>query len=158
MTTVRTRTMTPAEYETWARLLGVAYAEEQVAAGRWPREGALQRALDENARQLPQGAETAGMLVLQGLDRAGAPVGHAWVALDPPHTTAGIAFLNDIEVRPERRGQGWGRALLAAVEEATREVGATALELNVFGRNEAAIRLYANAGYDVVTQQMRKPL
>jgi hypothetical protein len=30
--------------------------------------------------------------------------------------------------------------------------------INVFGSNTVARRLYASAGYDVVSQQMRKPL
>ena len=53
---------------------------------------------------------------------------------------------------------GLGRALLEAVEDAARQAGAAALELNVFGRNHTAISLYSSSGYDVVTQQMRKSL
>ncbi len=48
--------------------------------------------------------------------------------------------------------------MLTAVEHATSEAGADALELNVFGGNAAAIELYSSSGYAVVTQQMRKPL
>ncbi|MBC8993576.1 N-acetyltransferase, partial [Micromonospora chalcea] len=33
-----------------------------------------------------------------------------------------------------------------------------ALELNVFGTNETARKLYETSGYRVVTQQMRKDL
>lgn len=158
MTTVTVRTMTAPEYAQWQREIAEEYAREQVAAGRWPEEGAVQRALDENARLLPDGPGTARMLVLRGVDAAGEPVGRAWVGLDHPRGAPGIAFLYDIEVVPERRGSGYGRALLAAIEEAARDAGATALELNVFGGNAAAIALYSSSGYDVVTQQMRKAL
>ncbi|WP_243077334.1 N-acetyltransferase [Microbacterium sp. SS28] len=98
------------------------------------------------------------MLLLTGLDAAGVPLGRAWVSLDHPRGAPDVAFLYDIEVIEARRGTGLGRALLSAVEAAARDAGARALELNVFGSNRPAIMLYPSAGYDVVTQQMRKPL
>lgn len=156
MTTVTVRPMTQAEFDEWQLAIAAEYAEEQVAAGSWPREGAVQRALDENAKMLPEGLATPRMLVLRGVDDHGEPIGRAWVGLDHPRGASGVAFLYDIEIVAARRGTGLGRALLEAVESATRDAGAEALELNVFGRNAAAIALYASAGYDVMTQQMRK--
>ena len=150
--------MTPAEFDEWQAAIAEEYAEEQVAAGRWQREGAVQRARDEDAQLLPQGLETARMLLLRGVDADGEPVGRAWVGLDHPRGAPDVAFLYDIEVIETRRGSGLGRALLEAVEDAARQAGAAALELNVFGRNHTAISLYSSSGYDVVTQQMRKSL
>ncbi|MFJ4164109.1 GNAT family N-acetyltransferase [Microbacterium sp. NPDC089698] len=158
MPSVTVRTMTDAECDAWLGELAREYAEDQVLAGRWPAEGAGARAEEENAELLPDGPATARMLVLRGLDEAGAPIGRAWVALDHPRGAPGVAFLYDIEVLPERRGEGLGRALLQAVEVETRLHGAAALELNVFGGNRTAIALYGSAGYEVVTQQMRKAL
>ncbi|GAA1826877.1 GNAT family N-acetyltransferase [Agromyces salentinus] len=157
-TRVTVRRMTPSEFDEWQAELAAQYAVEQVAAGRWPREGAEQRARDENAQLLPGGPETDRMLVLRGVDAAGEPVGRAWVGLDHPRGMADVAFLYDIEVIESMRGRGFGRALLEAVEDATRRAGASALELNVFGHNRTAIALYGASGYDVVTQQMRKAL
>ena len=150
--------MTPAEFDEWQAAIAEEYAEEQVAAGRWQREGAVQRARDEDAQRLPQGLETARMLLLRGVDDDGDPVGRAWVGLDHPRGAPDVAFLYDIEVIETRRGSGLGRALLEAVEGAARQAGAAALELNVFGRNHTAISLSGSSGYDDVTQQMRKSL
>ncbi|MFD4421913.1 GNAT family N-acetyltransferase [Agromyces sp. NPDC058484] len=158
MTKVTVRRMTPAEFDQWQTAIAEEYADEQVAAGRWQREGAVQRARDENARLLPQGLETARMLVLRGVDTDGEPVGGAWVDLDHPRGAPDVALLYDIEVIETRRGRGLGRALLEAVEDATRQAGAVALELNVFARNHTATALYSSSGYEVVTQQMRKSL
>jgi len=158
MTTVKVRPMTSAEFDDWQREIAQEYAAEQVAAGRWPRDGAVQRARDENARLLPDGVATARMLILRGVDDEGIAVGRAWVGLDHPRGTPDVAFLYDIEIVQSRRGSGLGRALLAAVEAATSAEGASALELNVFGRNSVAIALYDSAGYEVTTQQMRKVL
>jgi len=158
MSAVIVRAMTGAECDAWLDDLAREYAQEQIYAGRWAAEGALERARAENAELLPDGAATDRMLVLRGLDGAGAPIGRAWVALDHPRGAPGVAFLYDIEVLAERRGEGLGRALLEAVEAETRRHGAEALELNVFGGNRIAIALYESSGYQVVTQQMRKAL
>ncbi|WP_149085603.1 MULTISPECIES: GNAT family N-acetyltransferase [Microbacterium] len=158
MAGVTVRTMTADEFDEWMGEVARAYAHEQVAAGRWPADGAMERARSDNARMLPQGPNTPRMLVLRGLDAGGRAIGRAWVGLDHPRGAPGVAFLYDIEVEAGRRGEGLGRGLLAAVEGAARAAGATALELNVFGGNRPAIRMYETAGYEVVTQQMRKPL
>ncbi|MEU1972934.1 GNAT family N-acetyltransferase [Microbacterium sp. NPDC019599] len=158
MATVTVRPMTRTEFHEWQLVLAEEYAVEQVEAGRWAAEGAVERAREENAQALPDGLRTKRMLLLTGLDAAGEPVGRAWVSLDHPRGAPDIAFLYDIEVIEARRGAGLGRALLAAVEAAARDAGARALELNVFGSNRPAVMLYASAGYEVVTQQMRKPL
>lgn len=158
MTTVTVRPMTDAEFDDWQTELAEQFAAAQVAAGTWPGEGAVERALAQNAQTLPNGLDTPRMLILRGIDADGEPIGRAWVGLDHPRGASGVAFLYDIEVLETRRGAGLGRALLAAVEVATRAAGASALELNVFGDNDAAISLYGSAGYRVVTQQMRKPL
>jgi len=156
--TVNVRPMTESEFDEWQLAIAQEYAEEQVSAGNWSRDGAVERALEENARLLPDGLATRRMLVLRGVDDDGIPVGRAWVGLDHPRGTPEVAFLYDIEVLETRRGSGLGRALLSAVEAATRAAGASALELNVFGGNAVAIGLYDSAGYEVTTQQMRKAL
>lgn len=150
--------MTAAEFDEWQTELAEDYATEQVATGRWPSDGAVERARAENAQLLPDGRKTERMLMFTGIASDGEPIGRAWVGLDHPRGAPGIAFLYDIEIVESKRGLGLGRSLLEAVEAATKQAGAAALELNVFGRNRVAIALYQSAGYDVVTQQMRKQL
>lgn len=158
MPSVTVRPMTPTEC---ARMVADAdedYAARQVEAGLWPAEGAFERAAAETAKYLADGIRTPRTLLLRGVDEDGVGVGSAWVALDDPNGRPDTAFLFELLVDPSRRGSGYGRALLAAVEEATRAAGAPALALNVFGANHVAIALYASAGYDVTAQQMRKAL
>ncbi|MFC7623557.1 GNAT family N-acetyltransferase [Microlunatus sp. GCM10028923] len=158
MSTVNVRPMTDDEYPQWLQALSERFAREQVEAGTWAPEGAFEAALAKNQKFLPQGRATPGMLILVATDGAGSPVGRAWVGLDHPAGKADCAFLYDIEIEPAQRGRGFGRALLEAVEQATREAGAPALELNVFAPNRTAVALYGSAGYAVTTQQMRKDL
>ena len=158
MSAISVRPMTQAEYDEWQAAIAEEFAAEQVAAGRWAADGAVQRALDENAQALPEGLMTPRMLILRAIGEDGLPVGRAWVGLDHPRGAPDTAFLYDIEVAASYRGSGLGRALLVAVEAAVREAGVGALELNVFGRNVTAVRLYESSGYTVTTQQMRKEL
>ncbi|CAO1653934.1 GNAT family N-acetyltransferase [Salinibacterium sp. NYA9b] len=158
MTTVNVRAMTASEFAAWQRATTAEFAAEQVAIGRWALEGSVGRAIEDNARLLPEGFDTPRMLFLQGTDAAGVTIGHAWVSLDHPQGSPDLAFLFDIQVVEGRRGTGLGRALLAAVEAAVLEAGVPALELNVFGHNTPAVELYGSSGYTVTTQQMRKTL
>jgi ribosomal protein S18 acetylase RimI-like enzyme len=60
------------------------------------------------------------------------------------------ARLYSLVVRPESRGRGVARALLAQVEEGARERGAVAVRLEVREDNKPAIALYRKCGYEVV--------
>ncbi|MFI6129308.1 GNAT family N-acetyltransferase [Micromonospora sp. NPDC051141] len=155
---VSVRAMTPEEFDRWQNELAVEYAREHVTAGNWTEAEALDRAREANAALLPDGLATPGMLLLIGVLPDGSSIGRLWIGLTHPRGVAHCAFIYDIEVDADRRGQGLGRALLAAGERAARERGARALELNVFGANERAATLYRTSGYQVVTQQMRKDL
>lgn len=152
------RSMTQAEFDEWQDALARRFAGAKVAAGTWTADEALAQARQANAALLPDGLATEGNLMLKGVRPDGTPVGRLWITLRHPQGVAGCAFLYDIEVEPEFRGGGYGRALLAAAEDAVREHGLTALELNVFGDNPVAIALYTSSGYTVITQQMRKAL
>ncbi len=57
------------------------------------------------------------------------------------------ALLDELFVRPGRRGRKIGTALLRSVEEACREAGVEALHLEVDDDNEAGRRLYRRLGF-----------
>lgn len=149
------RPMTPTEFDEWQIELAEVFVAEARAAGRHMPDDAVERELADNVKRLPQGAATPRMLVVIA-ERDGEPVGRAWAGLDHPRGTPDTAFLYDIEVLEDLRGQGLGADLLEAVEAAVRAEGVPSLELNVFGNNPAAIKLYTSAGYAVTSMVMRK--
>jgi ribosomal-protein-alanine N-acetyltransferase len=57
------------------------------------------------------------------------------------------AYIQTIEVDPEARNQGVGRALLDCIEGSARLAGARVIWLHVEEANAAAIRLYEAHGY-----------
>jgi ribosomal protein S18 acetylase RimI-like enzyme len=58
-----------------------------------------------------------------------------------------IAYIQTIEVAPERRGRGIGGVLLRRMEDSAREAGARAIGLHVDEGNGDAIQLYEAHGY-----------
>ena len=57
------------------------------------------------------------------------------------------AYLEELYVAPDRRGEGFGRELLDAAIELARERGASYLELNTSEDDTAALGLYESAGF-----------
>ncbi len=64
-----------------------------------------------------------------------------------------LVNIHDIAVRPESRGQGVGRALLAAVEEHARAAGCCKVTLEVRADNVRAQRAYQAAGFQSTQPQ-----
>jgi ribosomal protein S18 acetylase RimI-like enzyme len=57
------------------------------------------------------------------------------------------AYIQTIEVAPEARGRGVGRALLGPIENSALAAGAVRIRLHVDAENAGAIRLYEAQGY-----------
>jgi ribosomal protein S18 acetylase RimI-like enzyme len=151
------RPMTVEEFGLFRAALISDYAADHVRAGNWAADQSQELAAGQIDGLLPEGPETPGMLVLTALSAAGDAVGHLWVGLERAEAGGG-AWIFDIEVAAEQRGQGYGRALLAAAERETARHGGQALGLNVFGDNTVARSLYESSGYEIKTLQMRKEL
>ncbi len=124
-----------------ASLTSRGATEEQAAA----HQAASMREL------LPDGAATAGAALLV-LEHDGVRVGTVWVG------TAQPAWVFAVEVDEGRRGQGHGRALMLAAENAAVAAGARELVLDVFAGNAPAIRLYESLGYTVSEYTFAKTL
>ncbi len=88
-------------------------------------------------------AEPDSFLLLA--ERAGVPVGYAMVHLhdgSPTWPSERSGELETLSVLPGERGQGTGAALLEAVREQLRALGADELSVFVIATNADAIRFY----------------
>jgi ribosomal protein S18 acetylase RimI-like enzyme len=92
------------------------------------------------------------------VDGGGRRVGFLWLAHRHPGPVREHAYVYDIEVEADRRGEGWGRRLLERAEAVAREWGVASLQLNVFGDNEVARSLYRSAGFREQQVTMTKRL
>ncbi|HEY8466585.1 MAG TPA: GNAT family N-acetyltransferase [Solirubrobacterales bacterium] len=76
------------------------------------------------------------------------PAGIAVLRSRPALWADGLdAYLEELYVRPDRRGRGIGRALLDAACERARERGAIYIALATGTQDTAARRLYESAGF-----------
>jgi ribosomal protein S18 acetylase RimI-like enzyme len=70
----------------------------------------------------------------------------------------GRAHLTDLYVRPQARRRGHAKALIAAVVEAVRLLGADQLSLDVLPSNTAALELYSRLGFKEVERLLAADL
>jgi len=156
MATVHLAPMTQDEYDEMMARLVPSYAEDNIKAGNWTAEEALDRANAQTDELLPDGVNSADAVLCTARNDGGEIVGRVWIGFRSGDRNA--AWIYEIEIDPTHRGGGYGRALLAAAEQQAAQRGATSIGLNVFGPNQVARDLYTSAGYDMTSIQMSKPL
>lgn len=152
-------TLTPmdnADFVTFAERAVAEYGQGMVTAGEWDQEEASQKSRSVFEQLLPQGllTENNQLWVIKDEDRR---VGELWVAQRHAGTRP-IAFILDIYIEPGERRQGYARQSMLAAESWARQARCEEVRLHVFGRNDAARRLYEQLGYGVASLMMAKPL
>ncbi len=152
------RPMTDAEYDAFYSKLITEYASDNIEAGNWTVENAIELSKNATEQLLPLGRDTPRVLLLSADNSDGEYVGYVWVGLDRGGVASAGAWIYDIEVNASHRGKGYGRALLQAAERETLKNGVDKIGLNVFGPNRVARNLYESAGYDITQIQMSKAL
>jgi ribosomal protein S18 acetylase RimI-like enzyme len=151
------RRVTAAEFETWATAAVADYAARIAASGALPAEAAAERARRDHERALPSGLDTPGHLIFR-LMASHQPVGWLWLAVPGPDGDPDMAWVYTVEVDKAFRGRGYGREAMLLAEAEARSRGMHSLGLNVHGHNMVARSLYTSLGYEVMAQQMKKPL
>jgi len=147
--------MTEALFEAWRARIIPEYAADNVRSGDWTTEESLERSAAQFDELLPDGPTSAGQRLWSVRDAAGEDVGILRIATD---RRAGHAFIYDIEMAEQRRGEGFGTAALLALEDWCRANGISSIGLHVFGHNQGAWRLYKRVGYVETNVQMEKQL
>jgi ribosomal protein S18 acetylase RimI-like enzyme len=145
------------EFEQWLPRQEAAYARAIAESGAMPAAAAAEKARLDIARRFASGPASPGQVIFR-LMAGRQPVGWLWLNVPAIGTDPLMAWVNDIEVDPAYRGSGYGRAAMLLAEREARARGMTSLGLNVHGQNTVARSLYNSLGYEVMAQQMRKPL
>jgi ribosomal protein S18 acetylase RimI-like enzyme len=148
--------MTDAQYVAYRAHSADSYAKEIVESGSMSWEDAVEKAAADFAALVPEGLETPDHHLFTAYDGE-TEIGLFWLQIRT-RATGPEGFILDIEVRPDQRRHGYGRAIMTAGEEECRRRGVTAIGLNVFAQNVGARALYDQLGYQVTSTQMRKRL
>ncbi len=133
------------EYAAWRDEEVADYARDIAENGDTPPAAARRKAQEDLERVLPNGLATPGHAIYV-LEHGGTGVGRLWVA-DRVMDDRPTLFIYDIHVDPAWRGRGLGRAAMLLAEDEARARGIGRIELNVFGGNTGARRLYLSLGY-----------
>lgn len=153
--------LVPMQADAYPRFLDEAvtgYAEDNVVAGRWPVDGALELSRAEFSRLLPAGLETPDHRIYEIEDEAtGQKVGFVWLAFMQKGTMKS-AYVYQVIVQSEFRRRGHARAALQSLEAIAVSEGASSIGLHVFQHNPGAQELYALLGYRINSVNMLKPL
>ncbi|MGI5351159.1 GNAT family N-acetyltransferase [Streptomyces sp. CA-250714] len=150
------RALSDAEFDAWWEAGATTFIDGLVTRGFSPEQAAARSAAVRRT-QLPDGAASPGV-ALRVLVHEGTDVGSIWLAFAGLPRTDVDAWVYDINVAPERRGEGHGRSLMLAAERICLDAGADRLGLNVFAENTPARRLYTSLGYHPLERFYVKPL
>lgn len=149
--------MTSSEFESVIDIAFAGFLAEWVNTGQIRQEDVPAETQRQRDQYLPDGLETELMLLFIG-EVEGERVGWIWLALPGAPNHPDTAWVYSLEVDEPYRGRGYGKGLMRAAERELVQRGVGKLGLNVFGHNRSAIGLYENLGYQVISQQMSKPL
>lgn len=148
------RPMTAAEYPAWRAGEEDAYIADILRSGSHTAAEARLKSDADFARLLPEEQGTPGHAFLV-LEAGGEAVGTGWLKHG---FLPGVTFGYSLEIHPEHRGRGYGRAAMAAGERTTVAAGDRALMFNVFGGNEVAMGLYTGTGYRVLEENRSRDI
>jgi RimJ/RimL family protein N-acetyltransferase len=138
--------------------VAVHYAKDKVDAGAWSPEEAPRRARADLDALLPNGTSTRDHFLYEIRDASTAEeVGTLWFAVQDGGAGRGV-WIYDIEIHAPFRRKGYAREALEAAEKKAADLGASKIELHVFGHNGAARALYEAAGYAPTSIVMSKQL
>jgi GNAT superfamily N-acetyltransferase len=157
VTRLTIRPMTGAEQQAYATTVADGYFRQRIEFGGEPEHVARAHTADAMDRLWPRGRPAPGNHVFAA-EVDGVVVGSLWLAEQSPGGPEGQGWIYDVQVVPEERGNGYGRALVQVAETKAAELGCSALGLNVFGGNDVAISLYQSLGFQPTSLQMSKPL
>jgi ribosomal protein S18 acetylase RimI-like enzyme len=149
--------MTQGEFDGYLGWVVPDYARELERNGKAAGDAAMVASRASFDGVLPHGVATDGQTLLVAEDpEDGDRVGLLWFG--PSTDDAAAAWIYDITVDEDRRGQGWGRAIMRAFEDEALARGYRRAGLNVYGDNLVARRLYESLGYLETARQLYKDL
>lgn len=129
------------------RFIALRHEIEEEARHLGPDKGERKSKETDLYTLLRMVAHRRRMFTFVALD-GNALVGYMSIILAKFKKFSGNAYIT-LSVRASHRGRGIGTRLLEAAEAFGRERGIRRLELEVFAKNENAVRLYERRGYEI---------
>jgi ribosomal protein S18 acetylase RimI-like enzyme len=144
------------QFREWRAVSEQEYCESLIKTGFITKKAAANKA-KKDGEIIKQGLATPDHFFYNVVREDGTCVGHFWYAFREIDE-AKVAFIYDIAMKTEFRGQGYGKATMALFEADVKAKGYKRLGLNVFGYNVPARKLYQQMGYQEISVYMGKDL
>lgn len=154
-TTITLRPMTDSEYQRLREAIFEDYARDTANVSSLSIEEGRKAAARQFDQLLPDGMASKGHYFWKIATDHGDAVGDLWVLVESEKARAFIYFIG---IDEQYRGQGYSRAAMLALETTVKPLGASHIDLNVFGDNTVAVRLYESLGYKPTAMNMRKEI
>ena len=129
-----------AQYEEWS--IG-SYAEALIRSGTETKADALAVSAEEFEELLPDGLDTPDNFLYYAENEYGENVGYVWLTL----VETDDVCIGDFGVSPDYRAQGYGGAILRALEAMLAEKGVRRMSTHVFDCDQTTMRLYKDCGF-----------
>ena len=144
--------MRPDEFESFREGFIEDWAIDLAKVENLPLELARAEATRRTDADLTDAVETEGhrLYVITADDDR---IGTLWFSFGEKR-----AFLDDITIDEEHRGQGHGRRALELMERELQGLGVELVQLNVYAHNPGARSLYDRIGYEVTGVKMSKKI
>ena len=153
---VRLAPMNEDELEVYLEKAIPEYAIDKAGAGDWSEDEALERSRKSYNELLSQGVKTKNNYLFRiQIVETGEKIGILWMKHETPRP---YGFIYDFSIDEPKRGKGYGRQSMLALENVAKELGIESLTLHVFTKNKVAKGLYEHLGYEVTSQNMAKRL
>jgi GNAT superfamily N-acetyltransferase len=134
------------------------FAEENVKAGNWNSDEALDQSRALHLKLLPDGLTTKNHFFFKIEDaKQYSWIGTIWLFTDFSKEQP-TGFIYDIFIEESFRHKGYGKEAMSALEGKAREFGLNRLSLLVFAHNHSASMFYERLGYQTKSIYMTKAL
>ncbi len=112
--------------------------------GSYPNKNTCMKSIAEESHYIFQNDadEPVGAVVLNELQA------DEWKAISWKYQEDKTLIIHALAIDPLSQGRGYGQRILEMCEEYGREQGYTAMRLDAFSENPAAVRLYEKNGYE----------
>lgn len=149
--------MSNQEYLFWCARSESDYAADKIAANGLTQAEAEEISKSSFTTLLPDGLPSKDNFLFSVWKDSERIVGYLWFAIRGVQDNR-KAFIYDLVIEKEFRGQGFGRQTMILLEAEVRLRGLKHIGLHVFGFNDRAIGLYKSLGYGVTDLVMEKAL
>ncbi len=145
--------MNEQNFQSFINMAAVNFAKDKVKNGSWKEETALEQSKSAFKSLLPEGEKSENN-VLYNIVLEDEVIGYIWCSVNK-NQEPNYAYLFEILVYQEFRGQGFGKEALRKCIKEIKDLGIQNVWLHVFSHNQGALKLYQRLGFEITDYNLK---